>query len=280
MPARLLGDIMSQSYMLAAVSALEKVTDFHGKDILEIGGTLNFTAPKAMRERGAKRVVVTNIGHGIRSAEKQGTSEPRIEARYADALALVPQFEENSFDIVFATAVMEHIPNTPLLLENIQKVLRPGGVAFLSGGPLWSSARGHHVWVNTEKGPVRFSQAGCPIPNWAHLAFSPDEMTDHLAQTTDFSDVDVRKITHWIYNSPNINRLTELDIRTAMQNSGLEVISQKRGRQNAKGELFERAAAKVGREVDIQVSNIHTILRKPKRLDWLTPWRRKNRRAA
>lgn len=253
---------MIPKYMLAAVDVLEEVTSFRGKDVLEIGGTMNLDIPRIMRERGANSVTVTNISHGIRKAVEGGIGGDGITVQYADALALEDHFPERSFDIVFGTAVLEHIPDPARLLASIDYVLKPGGSVFLSGGPLWSSAQGHHVWVNTDNGMVRFSDDSCPIPDWSHLVLSPSEMTDYLNSLSTFSAADVEKMVHWIYQSENLNRITDQDIQNAIQSSRMKVLKAKKSKFTPESTYFDRASELASNSYDITVANLHYVLRK------------------
>lgn len=45
---------------------------------------------------------------------------------------IVERFGENSFDYVFSLESLEHIDNWPLAIENIKKVLKPGGFVVLT----------------------------------------------------------------------------------------------------------------------------------------------------
>lgn len=259
---------MIPQYVLAAVQALEQVTDFKNKTILEIGGTPEAAVAKIMRDRGARRVVISNIGHGIKAARQPGPTSQRISFQYADALALHDVFTKNSFDIVFGTAVLEHIPDIPTLLSSIDGVLRPGGSVFLSGGPLWTSARGHHVWVDTARGPIRFNDTSCPIPDWAHLALSEAEMQQYLKTLSLFTDADIEKITHWIYRSPRLNRVSDHDILKAVRTSGFNLLDSSLNKNHAGGTFFEEARSRVSKDCDIRVANMQILMRKAK---WRLP---------
>jgi SAM-dependent methyltransferase/uncharacterized protein YbaR (Trm112 family) len=62
----------------------------------------------------------------------------------ADALP----FADNEFRFLFSVASLEHVPNADLAFEEIHRVLRPGGIAYLF--PAW-----HCVQYNCEGIPVR-----------------------------------------------------------------------------------------------------------------------------
>lgn len=52
---------------------------------------------------------------------------------------------DNSFDVVILSDVMEHVNEPSLMLYEVNRVLRPGGIAFFSFTPYYGP-RGGHVW--------------------------------------------------------------------------------------------------------------------------------------
>jgi len=60
-----------------------------------------------------------------------------------DALNL--PFNNNSFDFVFCSSLLEHIPNKKRarLLEEVRRVLKPGGYCYLSFPPFYTLVGGH-----------------------------------------------------------------------------------------------------------------------------------------
>ena len=52
-------------------------------------------------------------------------------------------FKENSFDFVFCSGVIEHIPEQGKVLKEIKKVLKVGGLFYLSFPPFWSPVGAH-----------------------------------------------------------------------------------------------------------------------------------------
>jgi methionine biosynthesis protein MetW len=62
----------------------------------------------------------------VASAEKKG-----ITCRQADLEENFP-FEDNSFDVVCANQIIEHLSNTDGFIREVRRVLRPGGYAVIS----------------------------------------------------------------------------------------------------------------------------------------------------
>ncbi|MGR0480998.1 MAG: hypothetical protein ACTFAL_06215 [Candidatus Electronema sp. V4] len=85
--------------------------------------------------------------------------------------------------------MIEHIRNPKLLFQELHRVLKPNGLAFLEGRAIWSSAKGHRSMDRyREKFPVQRKSYGelffCPIqnkksrnplPGWSHIFYNPDE---------------------------------------------------------------------------------------------------------
>ncbi|MFH0989463.1 MAG: class I SAM-dependent methyltransferase [bacterium] len=98
---------------------------FPGKRLLEIGCGLGTDLLQFARG-GA---LVTGVDLTPRSIElvKQRFAlyGLPVDARVADAEQL--PFEDNSFDIVYSFGVLHHTPNTPKAINEVYRVLKPGG---------------------------------------------------------------------------------------------------------------------------------------------------------
>ncbi len=67
----------------------------------------------------------------IDHAEKTYSSD-NLNFRVGDAMSL--DFPENSFDVVLCSHVYEHVPDAGQMMDQIFRVLKPGGVCFFSAG--------------------------------------------------------------------------------------------------------------------------------------------------
>ena len=59
------------------------------------------------------------------------------------ALAENLPFEENTFDIIYSNGVIHHTPNTKLLIDEIYRVLRPGGKIII----MVYAENSYHYWM-------------------------------------------------------------------------------------------------------------------------------------
>ncbi|UHD14567.1 class I SAM-dependent methyltransferase [Thiocapsa bogorovii] len=181
----------AEPYQIDEFRALIERVDIRGKRILEIGSDYHMCSARLFQANGALDVVGTNIGDW-RSLEALPVG---VELKVGDVADV--EYPADSFDIIYGIAVLEHIVDFDRVCAALKTLLRPGGVIYLQGEPIWSGPQGHHLWYQPESagasaassmhdpvgGPVlyRFDEAARnPIPDWAHLVLGSHEMEDLL----------------------------------------------------------------------------------------------------
>lgn len=60
-------------------------------------------------------------------------------------LERLDKFQDQEFDFVVSDAVFEHIQNLPVVLSQLHRVLKQGGLLYAGFGPLWYTHGGDHV---------------------------------------------------------------------------------------------------------------------------------------
>ena len=105
-----------------------------GRLLLDLGCGSGYYA-EALRAAGA-RVVPTDLG-------LWQATDPPAGLVISDALALC--FADGSFDGVFCSNLLEHTPDPERLLAEIERVLRPGGWAWVSWCNWYSPWGGHEI---------------------------------------------------------------------------------------------------------------------------------------
>ena len=110
-----------------AAKTVSKELELRGNEsILEIGSGLGLLGKGIMEEAGNKNIKYFGVELACNPAKK---SKNWIEPVQADAIHL--PFTKNSFDHIISTDVLEHVADDTTALEEIYRVLKPGGKAFL-----------------------------------------------------------------------------------------------------------------------------------------------------
>lgn len=192
------------------------------KNILEIAGNSNAIAANEFINLGAESVTITGLNH----ITTNGSQDNRIRIMEANALKLDQIFDKASFDVVYACSALEHISDIGKLIDQVRYVLKPGGVAWLEGDPIFSAQMGHHIWLDSKMetaakardkllennyffnnsqerhGKKSFN----PIPPWGHLLYTQKELAAIILKNHDIPDYDLSKILEWVYTSDDLNR--------------------------------------------------------------------------
>jgi SAM-dependent methyltransferase len=250
---------------------LRRYVSLKGKDILEIGGSQSCISAKAFLRDGARSVTVTGLDH---ITEETMSTDQGIKIARVNGLELAKHFGPSQFDIVFGLSIIEHIPDPRRFMEQVHYVLKPGGFAYFEGNPLWSSPKGHHLWVpswggnymgKTSASYLFTELAGTvstnPVPDWGHLLLGEEELTIRLRDQS-IPESDITCIAHWIYSSDEINRLSFSEISEAYTNSALTTLEACIYRVDVPDEMLQQLRRKHGDSVDYGVTGITYVLRK------------------
>ncbi len=254
-----------------AQKAIRRYISLEGKEILEVGGAQACISAHAFLRDGANSVTVTGLDH---ITQETISTDQRIRVARASALELTQHFAPNSFDAVYGLSIIEHIPNPKHFIEQVHHVLRPGGLAYFEGSPLWSSPKGHHLWVSTMEGEYinkttanylfhEFAgiESSNPVPDWGHLLLSEEDLRNNLKGQS-IPESDINCIAHWIYASDNVNRLSFSEIAKAYTSSGLIVLEANvKGVDVPEGTLDE-LRQKCGDGMDYGIIAIDYLLKK------------------
>lgn len=154
-------------------------------------------------EEGASYVETTNIVPGWPDGEFVAE---KIYSRKLDCRRLTEVHDPESLDIIFGVAVIEHITGIDKLLEEASKILRPGGILFMHGGPIWTSAKGHHLYHKVDGQLYAFTDENCPIDRWEHLMTNQMSLAQKMRERN-VSDRHADILAEWIYNTDENNRL-------------------------------------------------------------------------
>jgi len=128
--------------------------------------------------------------------------------------ARVLEFISSSyFDFVFSVAVMEHIAELELHLQEVYSILRTGGMYCFWEAPFWSCSIGHHFRHNRED---------CPIPHYAHLYMKRDELALYLKQKG-LDNSDIEYILERVWDREDLSRLTRSETLRLISESKFDI---------------------------------------------------------
>lgn len=170
--------------------------------ILEIGSDGKLASAKVLHKLTGLDVVASNLT--IDGLENQVGDFP-ITVKKNDVGVL--DFPDNSFSMLFGRAVLEHISDMDDFLLECDRVLEPGGVLYLDGGPLYYSPKGHHMAVKGATGThYGFDVMPDLLPNWCQLDSTEEEIFAHLKD--EIGEEDARIVSNYIFTTPEQNRMS------------------------------------------------------------------------
>lgn len=133
-PVRLLGERLNRNEI--------EISDLGSSVVLDAGcGGGRYTV--AWKLLGAKRAVGLDISSiGVLDAQRRIGEAGISDVEFREGSVLDLPFAENSFDIVFSNGVLHHTSDWKRGVEELVRVLRPGGIGWLyliedPGGLFW-----------------------------------------------------------------------------------------------------------------------------------------------
>ena len=126
-----------------------------GLSVLDVGGRVQPYRP-LVEERLAQYVAVDPLTTALVDVVGRGENLP---------------LQSNRFDLVFCTQVLEYIPEPRLVISEIHRVLKPGGVLLLSVPAAWPRDADNEYW--------RFLPAGLRVllASFSHVEIMPEGYT-------------------------------------------------------------------------------------------------------
>ena len=112
----------------------EAAGDLSGKRILDIGCSRGLMLERFRRYPGAEFVAIELDPEMLKLARARGIAAEAFQINVLEdgQIAARLPYEDASLDVVLAAEIIEHIVDTQGFLAEIHRVLRPGGVVFLS----------------------------------------------------------------------------------------------------------------------------------------------------
>ena len=153
--------------------------DFAGKEVLDLGCGYGWHCIYAA-EHGARQVTGIDLSDKMLAVARQKTSAPNVEYRCCaieDA-----DFADGSFDIVLSSLALHYVEDYVGVVQNVHRMLRPGGVFLFSCEHPVFTAEGSQEWY--------------PGPGGAPLHWPVDRYFTEGRRTARFLGCDVVKYHH------------------------------------------------------------------------------------
>lgn len=185
-----------------------------GKSILEVGSD---PAGRFLTYLNQQRRLERAIG--INPCIREEKVFGKVELRKVDAREI--PYPDCCFDLVTSTSVFEHVQNLDVALNEIYRVLKPGGYMYAGLGPIWSGCWGHHLWFYHQNQVIDWRSH--QLPPYAHLLMSEAELTAWCKEKYQDTDL-VQKIVKFVFHSDEQNRLFFSDYEKIVNDSRFETV--------------------------------------------------------
>jgi SAM-dependent methyltransferase len=151
-----------KTYHDYSIDKLEHYRCVQGTRLLVVGANTGVDC-KRFIDRGAQEV------HGLDVIEDVGSEYTHPRVTYHRQSIESCNLPSDYFDIAFAVATFEHVPDIYAGWSEMVRVTKPRGIIFSVASPLWQSMYGHHM--------------GCfDVHPWIHLAFDRSGIEEYCVK--------------------------------------------------------------------------------------------------
>lgn len=108
------------------------------------------------------------VVHGVDVELNIGSEYQHARVRYFRQSAENMSLDSDRYDLVYAVATMEHVPDIQAAFKEMARVTKRGGGIYCLASPLWNSRQGHHLGQYFPDEP------------WIHLRKTQAEVLEYL----------------------------------------------------------------------------------------------------
>lgn len=251
-----LNDIEMKDYQSEHLQKLNNKCSLEGKKILEIGSDLECKTALGMLTLGAKEVWAVNPCFD----DNFVSPDPRIHV--IKSLGEKTKFKNQTFDIIFGIALLEHVLEPEKLFNECKRLLKQDGLCYLQGNPFWTSHWGHHIWT----AKFKFGDETNPLEPWEHLCYENYEQMHNALKKKNFSDKDIKEFYNNIYISDNLSRIYPSEIKKiAAHIRGVELEIEQNYTKIPPNEYYNWAKNFISEE-DLKTENLELYFVKQNRI--------------
>jgi SAM-dependent methyltransferase len=227
--------------------------------VLEVGSDTSGHVLRHLNRRGVTALVGVNPAWTDGDLDRLQIAMPSVRVLALDLLSA--KLPAASFGAIFSVAVFEHLIDLVACLDEMHRLLLPGGRVFAAFGPIWSSSLGHHVFVDRDDVQLRHWDPRLnPIDDYSHLLMSPDEMHAHIQGRRNHATADAA--VDWIYRSDELNRRFFDDYVAAFEASQFRVLSIETDDESVPHARLEALRSRYPGKTTFTVRNATVVLEK------------------
>lgn len=136
--------------------------------------------------------------HGLDVESNIGSEYQHARVRYFRQSAENMSLNSNRYDLVYAVATMEHVPDIQAAFKEMARVTKRGGGIYCLASPLWNSRQGHHLGQYFPDEP------------WIHLRKTQSEVLEYLNANEvaiDPANQSREVVSAYMYDKRNFNMI-------------------------------------------------------------------------
>jgi SAM-dependent methyltransferase len=190
-----------QKITIQKLFGLAELSNLKGKRILEVGGSGNMAVAKTFALETNEKVFVITPDPEVNFSSILENSNVELIVKPAES----SDFLDDTFDIIYGGAILEHIINISAFFRECFRIIKPDGWVLLNGGPCWSGRVGHHLFVKTKNSKFYSFNDNNPIPDYSHLYLKPHEL-ESLLIGKGIPLADSLAIVNQVYFGSTLNR--------------------------------------------------------------------------
>lgn len=159
-----------------------------GVSVLDVGsGPATITVDIAQRVAPGRVVGMDAVAELVGPAEALAADNGLTNVEFQAGNAYALDFPDNTFDVVHAHQVLQHVANPVAVLREMRRVVKPGGVVaardVIYGAASWYPLMpGLRKWMDVYQGVAR-SNGGEPDAGHSLKAWAMDAGFDHVEST-------------------------------------------------------------------------------------------------
>jgi ubiquinone/menaquinone biosynthesis C-methylase UbiE len=192
-----MGVCYSAEAVASSIDELERVLGRPlppGGTIVDVGAGTGNLAVKLALDGRFDRVIAVDISAGmLGEASRSAEAHNVVLETIANDMVRLP-FADGSIDVVVGCAVLHHLPDPQAFLQEVRRVLKPGGACIFIGEPSTTGERLTHAVKLPLLAAVRAARTFglLPQPVWEHEAIDVHTFTPSDVQAMANGFVDMR----------------------------------------------------------------------------------------